>query len=144
MTVLAQLFVATHAQAVSRATALDAGKDPAQLPYLELELGDATDLEHLGDVAARAVRFGSGDLELTEVDLDHERLLRLPDFMCEALTELSEPDDPELPGEVAAAWADRADLDVIEDDVAGLVHRIVALVAAAQETGLDVYVWTPE
>lgn len=144
MPVLAQIFIATHAQAVSRATALDAGNEPAQLPFLELELGDPADLEQLGEVTARAVHFGTGDLELTEVDLDHERLLRLPDFLCEALAELAEPDDPELPGEVAAAWAGRADLDIIEDDVAGLVHKIVALVAAAQETGMDVYVWTPE
>ena len=78
----AQLFVATHAGALSRADALDSGQPPqSETPHLDLPDLDALDLELLGEAAARAVRFGRGDLEPAEVDLGHELLFCLARFL---------------------------------------------------------------
>ena len=80
MAVLAQIFAATHAGALRRADALDDGHVPEPAPHVDVPSMSALDLEVLGEIAAKAVRFGSGDLEAAEVDLDHEQLLRMPEF----------------------------------------------------------------
>lgn len=138
----AQLFVATHAGALSRADALDAGNPPqSDAPHEDLPGMDALDLELLGEVAASAVRFGVGDVEPAEVDLDHELLFALPSFLTEVLAELGRAEDPELPGEVAAAWAASVERDAPGEDLLPVLRSIVAVVTAAEVAGRGVYLW---
>jgi len=145
MTVRSELFVAEHAGALARADARDAGREPAPVPAadtLALAGIDALDLEVLGEITARAVEYGSGELELQEVDLDRESLVELPPFLCEVLVELGRAEDLELPSDVATEWASDEDLDVTPASALPLVNAIVALVTAASTSGRSVYLWT--
>lgn len=138
----AQLFVATHAGALSRADALDAGLPPqSEAPHAELDGVDALDLELLGEAAATAVQFGFGDVEPVEVDLDHELLFRLPPFLVEVLVELGRTEDAELPGEVAGAWASSAERDPADGDLLPVLRSIVAVATAAEIAGRGTYLW---
>ncbi|HWS58425.1 MAG TPA: hypothetical protein VN257_07800 [Actinotalea sp.] len=138
----APLFVATHAGALSRADALDAGTPPqSDAPHQDLPGLDALDLELLGEVAAGAVRYGVGDVEPVEVDLDHELLFQLPGFLTEVLAELGRAEDPELPAEVAAAWAASVERDPHGDSLLPVLRSIIAVVTAAELAGRGVYLW---
>ena len=137
----AQLFVATHAGALARADALDAGQPPqSETPHVDLDLGPL-DLELLGEEAARAVRFGRGDLEPAEVDLSHELLFKLPPFLVEVLGELASAEDQDLPREVADAWAASAERDPHAGDPLPVVLDVVGVVVAAEQIGRGVYLW---
>ncbi|WP_182112406.1 MULTISPECIES: hypothetical protein [unclassified Actinotalea] len=141
MSLVSQLFAGTHAEAIARADALDAGDDlDDATSALDVSL-TPVDLEVLGEIAAKAVRFGSGDLEVAEVDLDHELLFRLPPFLCEVLAQLDAPEDADAPGEVAQAWAASEEMDAAGEDLQPLVRSITGLVAAAHESGQNVYLW---
>src|SRR5665647_3099888 len=61
MSVLAQLFAGTHTEAIARADALDSGHEPGAALHLNLRSVTQLDLETLGEIAARAVRFGSAN-----------------------------------------------------------------------------------
>lgn len=138
----AQLFVATHAGALARADALDAGQPPqSDTPHVDLPDLSPLDLELLGEEAARAVRWGRGDLEPHEVDLEHELLFKLPPFLMEVLGELGRADDPDLPGEVASRWASSAERDPRDDDPLPIVLKIVGVVTAAEQVGRGVWLW---
>jgi hypothetical protein len=138
----AQLFVATHAGALARADALDSGQPPqSETPYLDLPGFGALDLELLGEVAARAVQFGRGDLEPAEVDLGHELLFCLPRFLLEVLAELGRVEDPDLPREVADAWSASVERDPREGDPLPTLLGIVGVVVAAEQVGRGVYLW---
>lgn len=142
MTVRSELFVADHTGALARADARDAGREPKALAAaLDLTGVEALDLEALGEIAARAVQYGNGELELQEVDLDRESLFELPSFLREVLVELGRAEDVELPGEVASEWAADEDLDLPPRSALPLVTSIVALLTAANETGGNVYLW---
>ena len=131
MTVRSELFAADHRGALARADARDAGSPPAPgLPAVDLLGVDAIDVELLGTVAARAVQFGTGELELQEVDLEHE-----------SLVELGRVDDLALPAEVAAEWAADDDITVSADQARALVTSIIALATAAAAAGSAVYLW---
>lgn len=141
MSLVAQLFTGTHAEALARATALDAGDEPDDATSsMDVSL-TPVDLEVLGEIAAKAVRFGSGDLEVAEVDLEHEYLFKLPEYLCEVLAELDDPEDPDAPADVAAAWAASEEMDAAGQDLQPLVREITGLVARAVESGQDVYLW---
>lgn len=144
MTVLAQLFAATHAEALRRADALDLGAATIGVPYVDLPAMTPVDLEVLGEVAARAVHFGTGDLEVAEIDLEHDRLFRLPAFLCDVLAELAVTEDPDLAGEVAAEWAASEELDLAGQDLLPVLQSVVGLVTQAQVAGLDVYLWVQD
>lgn len=141
MSVKAELFAGTHAEAIARADALDEGTIPPPARHQEMTAITALDLEQLGAITARAVRFGSGDLELAEVDLDHDLLFRLPDFLCEALVALGTDDDPDLLGEVADEWGTTEELAVPAADLTPVLREIVELVTAALDDDLGVYLW---
>jgi len=138
----AQLFVATHAGALARADALEAGVPP-QSETTSCELPDVSplDLELLGEAAAAAVRFGHGDLEPAEVDLSHEWLFHLPPFLVEVLAEIGRAEDPEVPGEVAAAWAASAERDPRVGDPLPTLNEIVRVASAAEDLGRGAYLW---
>jgi len=144
MTVRSELFAADHEGALAHAAARDAGREPASAPAstrLALAGIDALDLEVLGEIAARAVQYGSGELELQEVDLDRESLVELPSFLCEVLAELGRADDAELPSDVATEWASDEDLPITPTTALPLVNAIIALVTAAATAGRTVYLW---
>lgn len=142
MTVRSELFVSDHTGALARADARDAGRDPALGgACLELAGVDALELEVLGEVVARAVQFGTGELELQEVDLDRESLFELPSFLQEVLVELGRAEDAELPADVATEWSADEDLPLTPVTALPLVRSIVALVTAATEAGRTVYLW---
>ena len=143
MSVRSELFVADHAGALAHADARDAGREPAPGDAsLDLASVDALDLEVLGEVAARAVQYGTGELELQEVDLDRESLFELPPFLLEVLVELGRVEDLALPADVAAQWAADDDLALAADAALPLVTAIVALATRAAEEGSTVYLWT--
>jgi len=100
----------------------------------------ALDLETLGEIAARVVRFGSGDTEPAEIDVEHELLFRLPEFWCEVFAELGTTEDPDALGEVADAWAATEEM-AGSGDLRRVVRDVVGLVAQAQEAGQGVYLW---
>lgn len=136
-----QLFAATHTTAVTRAKALESGHATEQALAVELPGLTGPDLEVLGEVAAAAVQFGTGDLEPAEVDLDHEQLLRLPDFLVEVLAELASSEDPELADEVVAAWSASEEVDLDPTELRPLLDAVLELVVEAQDDGSDLYLW---
>jgi len=143
MTVRSELFVADHRGALARSEARDAGSEPQAGPAaLQLAGVTALDLEVLGEIAARAVQYGTGPLELEEVDLDHESLLELPAFLREVLVELGRTEDAEVPGEVAAEWATDDELSLTPAAALAVVRSIIALLTAAADAGRSVYLWT--
>lgn len=141
----AQLFVATHAGALSRADALDGGQPPqSDAPHADLGGFGPLDLELLGEVAAAAVQYGHGDVEPVEVDLDHELLFHLPSFWCEVMVELGRSEDPELPRDVADAWAASPERDPSETDLLPVVRAMIAVATAAELAGRGVYLWVED
>lgn len=145
MAVLSEVFAAKHRGALARCEALDAGEDaPDDVPHVELEDVTSLDLELLGQIAARTLRFGTGDLELEEVDLDHESLSELPPFLCEVLTELGRAEDPEALADVAGEWVRSDDVQVSPDAAQSVVADVVELVTAASRDGVGVYFWSGE
>lgn len=143
MVIRTELFAATHDGALRHADALDAGREPAPAPRVEMASISPFDIELLGGIAARAVRFGTGDLELAEVDLDHEGLVQVPSFLCEVLIELGSSEDPELVAEVAQEWAATEDMGAAGQDLLPLLRSIIGLVREAERDGLGVYQWGP-
>ncbi len=141
MTVLAELFAGTHAEAIARADVLTAGGTPHPARHLAVPSVTPLDLEQLGEIAARAVKFGSGELELADVDLDHELLFRLPDFLCEVLAALGADEDPDLLGEVAEEWGTTEELAIPAADLTPVLREIVDLVTGALDEDLGVYLW---
>src|SRR5665648_1003381 len=140
MSVLAQLFAGTHDEALARADALDSGREPGAALHLNLRSVTALDLETLGEIAARVVRFGSGDTEPAEIDVEHELLFRLPEFWCEVFAELGSTEDPDALGKVADAWAATEEM-AGNGDLRRVVRDVVGLAAEAQEAGQGVYLW---
>lgn len=142
MAVLSEIFATKHRGALARAEALDAGDDaPDGVPHLELSDVTTLELEALGEIAARTLRFGTGDLELEEVDLDHESLFELPPFLCEVLVELGKAEDPEALADVAAAWAQSEEMASTPAVTQPVVADLVELVTNATRDGLNVYLW---
>jgi hypothetical protein len=142
MAVLSEVFAAKHKGALARAEALDAGDAaPDDARHLELSDVSSIELEALGEIAARVLRFGTGDVELEEVDLDHESLFELPPFLCEVLVELGKAEDPEALADVAAEWAASEEMASTPDVTQPIVTDLVELVTAASRDGLNVYLW---
>jgi hypothetical protein len=145
MAVLSEVFATKHKGALARAEALDAGGDaPDDVRHLELSDVTTIELEALGEIAARTLRFGTGDLELEEVDLDHESLYELPPFLCEVLVELGTAEDPEALADVAAEWARSEEMDSTPEVTQPIVTDLVELVTAATRDGLNVYLWVEQ
>lgn len=142
MAVLAQVFTGTHTDAVARADALDAGRAPGVGPHVDLGVAPE-DLEELGRIAARVVRFGSGDLEPVEIDLEHDRLYELPRFWCEVMAELTTTEEPDAVDDVAQAWGETDEMTDV-GDLTPLVRELAALAAEARQADVALYLWTAE
>lgn len=141
MAVLAQVFTGTHSDAVARADALDADR-PTAGPHVDLGVAPE-DLEELGRIAARVVRFGTGDVEPVEIDLEHDRLFELPRYWAEVLAELTVTEEPDAVEDVAQAWAATEEMDGV-GDLTPLVRDLAALAADARQTGATLYLWVAE
>ncbi len=136
---VAQLFIGTHESALRRSEALDAGATPADAAHLDLDVAPE-DLDELGQIVARVVRFGAGDTEPMEVDLEHETLFELPEFWCEAMTELAGSDEPEAVDDVANAWA-QAEGMAHASGLGEMVQRLADLASRAADGGDTLYLW---
>jgi len=142
MTVRSELFVADHAAALAHADARDAHREPTPgLDPVQVAGLDAIDLELLGGVAARAVQFGTGELELQEVDLDRESLFELPAFLREVFIELGRAEDAELAADVATEFANTEDQTLEPAGALTVLRAIISLVTAAANADRTVYLW---
>ncbi len=142
MAELSELFAADHATALTRTAALDAGDVPDTATHLELTSVGPAELEALGEIAAEVVRFGTGDLELEEVDLDHENLFELPPFLVDLLVELGRTEDEDAVAEVAERWAASDVMEATAGELTPVLSDIVDLVTTASREDLHVYLWT--
>jgi hypothetical protein len=141
----AEIFVATHDEALKRAAALDRGADVAG-PAVRIDGITDFEVEQLGDLAGQAVHAAGADYELALVDVTSDALLGVPEAMVRALAELltyeSEGDGNVL-DDVAAAWAAQEDMPFGADESRQYVQQLAALatdVEKAERSGL--YVWS--
>ncbi len=141
----AEIFVATHDEALKRAGALERG---AEVAGSAVRIEGITDfeVEQLGDLAGQAVHAAGADYELALVDVTSDALLGVPEAMVRALADLlsyeSEGEGNVL-DDVAAAWAEQDDMPFGPAESKGYVQQLAALAADvenAERTGL--YVWS--
>ncbi|MFE4197752.1 hypothetical protein ACFRJ9_17990 [Paenarthrobacter sp. NPDC056912] len=141
----AEIFVATHDEALKRAAALDRGAE-ASGPAVRIEGITDFEVEQLGDLAGQAVHAAGADYELALVDVTSDALLGVPEAMVRALAELltyeSEGEGNVL-DDVAAAWAAQDDMPFGAAESRQYVQQLSALatdVEKAERAGL--YVWS--
>jgi hypothetical protein len=141
----AEIFVATHDEALKRAAALESGSDVSGTAVRVPGISDF-EVEQLGDLAGAAVHAAGADYELAMVDVTSDSLLGVPAAMVRALSELlsyeSEGDGNVLE-DVAEAWAAQDDMPFGAEEARGYVQQLAALAAdveKAERTGL--YVWS--
>lgn len=141
----AEIFVATHDEALKRAAALDRGADVTG-PAVRIDGITDFEVEQLGDLAGKAVHAAGADYELALVDVTSDALLGVPEAMVRALAELltyeSEGDGNVL-DDVAAAWAAQDDMPFGADESRQYVQQLASLatdVEKAERSGL--YVWS--
>ncbi|TVU63197.1 hypothetical protein FQP90_09370 [Paenarthrobacter nitroguajacolicus] len=141
----AEIFVATHDEALKRAAALDRGAEVAG-PAVRIEGITDFEVEQLGDLAGQAVHASGADYELALVDVTSDALLGVPEAMVRALAELltyeSEGEENVL-DDVAAAWAAQDDMPFDATASRQYVQQLAALatdVEKVERSGL--YVWS--
>lgn len=141
----AEIFVATHDEALKRAAALDRGAEVAG-PAVRIEGITDFEVEQLGDLAGQAVHASGADYELGLVDVTSDALLGVPEAMVRALAELltyeSEGEENVL-DDVAAAWAAQDDMPFDATASRQYVQQLAALatdVEKVERSGL--YVWS--
>ena len=108
----AEIFVATHDEALKRAAALDKGADVTG-PAVRIDGITDFEVEQLGDLAGQAVHAAGADYELALVDVTSDALLGVPEAMVRALAELltyESEGDANVLDDVAAAWAAQDDM----------------------------------
>ena len=141
----AEIFVATHDEALKRAAALDRGADVTG-PAVRIDGITDFEVEQLGDLAGKAVHAAGADYELALVDVTSDALLGVPEAMVRALAELltyeSEGDGNVL-DDVAAAWAAQDDMPFGANESRQYLQQLASLatdVEKAERSGL--YVWS--
>ncbi|MGH7754420.1 MAG: hypothetical protein ACREN5_16570 [Gemmatimonadales bacterium] len=141
----AEIFVATHAEALKRAAALEKGAAAAGAAVRIPGISDF-EVEQLGDLAGKAVHAAGADYELALVDVTSDALLGVPDAMVRALAELlsyeSEGEGNVLE-EVADGWAGQEDMPFGAEESRRYVQQLAKLAAdveSADRAGL--YVWS--
>lgn len=134
-----ELFTGSAADALRLSGELDTGRRLPDGGHVTLPALSAFDLECLGEVAARWVSYGSGDLGLTPVD-GGDHVYRLPHLLCEVLTELDATREPATVHQVAREWAEcDVELDAAAADE--VLRAVLGLVAPAHRNHQDVYLW---
>jgi len=141
----AEIFVATHAEALKRAAALDKGADVSG-PAVRIDGITDYEVEQLGDLAGQAVHAAGADYELALVDVTSDALLGVPEAMVRALAELltyESEGDANVLDDVASAWAAQDDMPFDAPQSRQYVQQLAALatdVEKAERAGL--YVWS--
>ncbi|WP_235036213.1 hypothetical protein [Arthrobacter sp. 18067] len=141
----AEIFVATHDEALKRAAALDKGADVAG-PAVRIDGITDFEVEQLGDLAGQAVHAAGADYELALVDVTSDALLGVPEAMVRALAELltyESEGDANVLDDVAVAWAAQDDMPFDADQSRQYVQQLAALatdVEKVERSGL--YVWS--
>ena len=141
----AEIFVATHDEALKRAAALDKGADVTG-PAVRIDGITDFEVEQLGDLAGQAVHAAGADYELALVDVTSDALLGVPEAMVRALAELltyESEGDANVLDDVAAAWAAQEDMPFDATQSRQYVQQLAVLATDAEKverTGL--YVWS--
>ncbi|MEZ2389145.1 hypothetical protein AB6813_06270 [bacterium RCC_150] len=141
----AEIFVATHDEALKRANALEKGGDVAGAAVRIPGISDF-EVEQLGDLAGTAVHASGADYELALVDVTSDALLGVPEAMVRALSELLSYEtegDGSVLDEVAEQWAAQEDMPFDAEQSRLYVQQLAALasdVEKAERAGL--YVWS--
>ncbi len=141
----AEIFVATHDEALKRAAALDKGADVVG-PAVRIDGITDFEVEQLGDLAGQAVHAAGADYELALVDVTSDALLGVPEAMVRALAELltyESEGDANVLDDVAVAWAAQDDMPFDADQSRQYVQQLAALatdVEKVERSGL--YVWS--
>ena len=141
----AEIFVATHDEALKRAAALERGADVAG-SAVRIEGITDFEVEQLGDLAGQAVHASGADYELALVDVTSDSLLGVPEAMVRALAELltyqSEGDGNVL-DDVAEAWAAQEDMPFGAAESRGYFQQLAALASDVEKIdGAGLYVWS--
>lgn len=143
----AEIFVATHPDAISRAAELDGGAASAD-DNGGLRIPGVSDyeIEQLGTLVGAAVHAPGADYELTMVDVASDSLLAVPATMVRALAELlayeSEEGEGDAVERVAAAWVDQEDLPFDAKEAYGYVERLAKLAADVDDSDRqELFVW---
>ncbi|MEC3850179.1 hypothetical protein [Paenarthrobacter ureafaciens] len=141
----AEIFVATHDEALKRAAALERGADVAG-SAVRIEGITDFEVEQLGDLAGQAVHASGADYELAPVDVTSDSLLGVPEAMVRALAELltyqSEGDGNVL-DDVAEAWASQEDMPFGAAESRGYVQQLAALASDVEKIDrAGLYVWS--
>ena len=141
----AEIFVATHDEALKRAAALGKGAGAAG-PAVRIDGITDFEVEQLGDLAGQAVHAAGADYELALVDVTSDALLGVPEAMVRALAELltyESEGEANVLDDVAAAWAAQEDMPFDANQSRQYVQQLAALatdVEKAERAGL--YVWS--
>lgn len=141
----AEIFVATHDEALKRAAALDKGAGVTG-PAVRIDGITDFEFEQLGDLAGKAVHAAGADYELALVDVTSDALLGVPEAMVRALAELltyESEGDANVLDDVAAAWAAQDDMPFDAEQSRQYVQQLAALatdVEKVERSGL--YVWS--
>ncbi|MGW9415983.1 hypothetical protein [Arthrobacter cupressi] len=141
----AEIFVATHDEALKRAAALESGSDVAGSAVRIPGISDF-EVEQLGDLAGAAVHAAGADYELALVDVTSDALLGVPEAMVRALSELlsyeSEGDGNVL-DDVAEGWAAQEDMPFGVAESRGYVQQLASLAAEVEKSDrAGLYVWS--
>lgn len=143
----AEIFVATHDEALKRAAALEKGSDVSGVAVRIPGISDF-EVEQLGDLAGAAVHAAGADYELALVDVTSDALLGVPEAMVRALSELLSYEtegEGSILDDVAERWAAQEDMPFDAKQSRLYVQQLAALasdVEKAERTGL--YVWSAE
>ena len=141
----AEIFVATHDEALKRAAALEKGVDASGAAVRIPGISDF-EVEQLGDLAGTAVHAGGADYELSLVDVTSDALLGVPEAMVRALSELLSYEtegEGNILDDVAESWAAQEDMPFDAQQSRLYVQQLAALasdVEKAERAGL--YVWS--
>jgi hypothetical protein len=141
----AEIFVATHDEALKRAAALEKGADVTG-PAVRIEGITDFEVEQLGDLAGQAVHAAGADYELALVDVTSDALLGVPEAMVRALAELltyESEGDANVLDDVAAAWAAQDDMPFDAARSRQYVQQLAALATDVEKTERSgLFVWS--
>lgn len=141
----AEIFVATHDEALKRAGELERGAAVAGAAVRIDGISDF-EVEQLGDLAGTAVHAAGADYELAMVDVTSDALLGVPAAMVRALSELLSYDsegEGNVLDDVAEQWAAQDDMPFGPGDSKLHVKRLAELAREVEEADRSgLYVWS--
>ncbi|MBT8161473.1 MULTISPECIES: hypothetical protein [Arthrobacter] len=141
----AEIFVATHDEAIKRASALEKGSGVAGSAVRIPDISDF-EVEQLGDLAGTAVHAAGADYELALVDVASDALLGVPEAMVRALSELLSYEtegEGSVLEDVADQWAAQEDMPFDARQSRLYVQQLAALATDVDKVDrAGLYVWS--